>query len=25
MPKGAESEKDVAERRGMLRKFGYKL
>ncbi|MDD5768909.1 MAG: adenosine-specific kinase, partial [Methanothrix sp.] len=24
-PKGVESEKDVADRRGMLRKFGYKL
>jgi len=25
MPKGVETEKDVAERRGMLRMFGYKL
>ncbi|MCR3884556.1 adenosine-specific kinase [Methanotrichaceae archaeon M04Ac] len=24
-PKGAESEEDVSDRRGMLRKFGYKL
>ena len=24
-PKGAETAADVAERRGMLRKFGYKL